>query len=329
MLALARSEANIPVNVDALNQHPMLLPCRNGTIDLATGELLPHDRNYLFTHGLDIDYDAQAVCPKWETFMLEIMGHPVAGITKDDDAAIQRARELSAYLQRLLGYCLTGRVDEQVIPIFFGGGANGKSVLIITMLEIMGALGKKATRELLMVKRNETHPTEITDLFGKRFVASTELERGQELAVALAKDSSGGEPLTARRMNENFWTFFLTHKTILSTNYRPKVKDPSHAMWRRIQAVPFTVTFYDLDDPTTCTPEMRDDPRVPKQNKNLIHELRGEFPGILAWLVRGCLAWQQIGIKPPSEVMLATQSYHMEEDIMQGNRIIIPLNLRR
>ena len=156
-----------------------------------------------------------------------------------------KSKEISAYLQRLLGYCITGNVDEQILPILFGNGSNGKSVLVIIMLKVLGDLGKKATRELLAVKRGETHPTELADLFGKRFVVSSELEEHQELAAALSKDATGGEELTARRMREDFWSFKPTHKIILSTNYKPRIKDMSKAMWRRIQAIPFNVTFLD------------------------------------------------------------------------------------
>ena len=324
MLANAQSEEGIPLGIAEMNQYPMLLPCRNGVVDLTTGELLPHNRDYLFTQGLDIDFDSSATCPRWEQFMLEVMGHSIGPDLPDDsETTIQarlnanaRAHVLSGYLQRYLGYCLTAHVKEQIIPIFFGNGSNGKSVLVIIMLQIMGTLGKKATRELLAVKRQETHPTEVCDLFAKRFVASTELEQGQELASALTKDVTGGEKLTARRMFEDFWSFEPSHKIVLSTNYKPRVKDSSHAMWRRIQCVPFTVTFIDPDS-DDCTDEQRNDPRVPKQDKNLVETLQDELPGILAWLVRGCLEWQQIGIRPPEEVVIATNDYRAQQNVLR------------
>jgi putative DNA primase/helicase len=318
----SQSEEGISILLNEMNQHPMLLNCPNGVIDLTTGDLLPHSRDYLFSHGLDIPYDPDAKCPRWEQFILEIMGGPLGPESPEYSASVNEARsvaeakvkELVEYLQRLLGYCLTGCVDDQILPIFFGNGSNGKSVLIIMMLKVLGTLGKKATRELLTVKRGETHPTEITDLFGKRFVVSSELEQHQELAAALSKDATGGEEITGRRMREDFWSFKPTHKIILSTNYKPRVKDMSHAMWRRIQAVPFTVTFLDEAD---CTQEMLDDPTVPKKDKQLVAKLSEELPGILAWLVRGCLEWQRIGIKPPQEVALATAEYRSQQDVIE------------
>lgn len=157
----------------------------------------------------------------------------------------------------------------------------------------------KAPAGLLMVKRNDSHPTERADLFRKRLVVCSETEQGKRLAESLVKDLTGGERIRARRMREDFWEFSPTHKMILCTNHKPEIKSTDHAIWRRPWLVPFMVTI----------PEGQQDKRLPDK-------LRAEAQGILAWAVRGCRDWQQDGLGLPEEVRAATAQYREEQDVL-------------
>ena len=165
----------------------------------------------------------------------------------------------------------------------------------------LGDYGMQAVSELLMQKHHESHPTERADLFGKRFVATIETEEGKRLAEALMKQVTGGDPVRARKMRQDFFEFLPTHKIALAANHKPVVRGTDHAVWRRIKLVPFTVTIPDEE-----------------KDKNLPAKLKAEKPGILAWAIRGCLDWQRQGLGEPDEVRQATSQYQAEQDTVQG-----------
>jgi P4 family phage/plasmid primase-like protien len=285
MIALARSEPGIPVLPASLDCDSLALNVANGTIDLRTGILRAHRREDLLTKLAPVRYDPDAECETWERFLEHIF---------------QANSELILFVRRLLGYCLTGDIREHVLPIFWGVGANGKSTLLNTFFELLGQdYAMKAPSDLLMEKRSETHPTERASLFGKRFVAAVESGEGARLAETLVKELTGGDPVTARRMREDFWTFNPTHKLVLCTNHKPNVQGTDHAIWRRIRLVPFEVVIPDA-----------------QQDKTLPGKLRAELPGILAWCLRGCLEWQQEGLGNPDVVRCATATYRDSQDII-------------
>ena len=189
MLRLARSEMPIPINPETLDINPWLLNCENGTVDLQTGALLGHRREDFMTKMSPVTYDQYAQAPKWLQFL---------------DRVFAGNAETISFLQRLLGYCLTGTVGEQVLPIFYGPGANGKSTLIETILSVFGPdYAAKAPRDLLLAKRH-AHPTELTILHGRRLVVASETEDGCRLAESAVKESTGGDTVTARRMRRGF-----------------------------------------------------------------------------------------------------------------------------
>ena len=319
MIELARSVEPVPVSPDQLDQHHMLLPVENGVIDLKTGEFLPHNPAHLFTRRMDIDYDREATCPKWEKALYEMMGGPLGDDSPEDSGNSlearhkrhERAMRLVTFLQRSFGYMLTGTTHEQLIWIFTGSGSNGKSLVISTMLDLFGDYGHKATQGLFEDKQFETHLTERASLFGRRLVATTEGKAGRRLDASFIKEATGDDPLTVRRMREDPWTFKPTHHIVMATNHLPHIDDHSHGMWRRVRLVPFDVTFH---DPDTADPKILNDPRIPKQNKNLANELRDELPGILCWCVKGCIAWQKDGLTYPDEVRLATEDYRRDQN---------------
>jgi putative DNA primase/helicase len=284
MVLLARSEPGIPVLPTDLDRDGMLLNVLNGSIDLRTGRLREHKRDDLISKLAPVVYDHRAACPLWLRFLTRIMA--------DNDRLI-------AYLQRVVGYSLTGLVSEQVLWFFYGTGANGKSTFLATLLAQLGDYAMQAVSDLLLAKHNESHPTERADLCGRRFVATIETEDGRRLAEALMKQMTGGDRIRARRMRQDFFEFNPTHKLFLAANHKPAVRGGDYATWRRIKLVPFTVTIPDEE-----------------KDKALPDKLRGELPGILNWAVAGCLDWQRNGLGEPDEVREATAAYQGEQDLL-------------
>ncbi len=284
MIELAKSEPRIPLLPRQLDANPWLLNCLNGTLDLHTGTLRQHRREDLLTKLCPVEYDANAPCPQWMAFLSDVMS---------------RNQALIDYLQRAVGYSLTGNVAEQCLFFLYGTGQNGKSTFLGTIQAMLGDYAMQAIAELLMVRANEQHPTERADLFGIRFVATIEVESGKRLAEALVKQLTGGDRMRARRMREDFWEFEPTHKIWLAANHKPVIRGQDYAIWRRIRLIPFTVKIPDE-----------------KKDATLPDKLKAERPGILAWAVQGCLAWQRNGLAEPDEVTQAVHEYRAEMDVI-------------
>jgi len=281
MIALARSESAIwPVELDA---NPWLLNIENGILDLRTGELRDHCREDYITKLAPVAFDPAATCPLWEQFLLKIFSGNAA---------------LIGYLQRLVGYALTGDTSEHILPFLYGTGANGKSTVCETLLKLLGPdYSMKAAPDLLIAKRGESHPTDRADLFGKRFVACVETEEGRRLAEALVKELTGGDRVRARRMREDFWEFAPTHHVWLAGNHRPAIVGTDNGIWRRVKLIPFDVVIPDA-----------------QQDKKMPAKLAAELPGILNWALTGCLDWQCKGMQEPEIVRGATREYAAEQD---------------
>jgi putative DNA primase/helicase len=295
MIGRAKSEPGVPILPAALNAEPWLLNCPNGTVDLRTGQLRPHRREDYLTALCPTPYDPAATCPTWLRFLNDIF--PESG---DAGEAPDNA-DLIAYVHRFLGYALTGDTREQILVIFWGGGANGKTTLLNALRGTMGLdYFTKLPATALMVARGERHPTELAGLFGRRLAVATETAEGARLNEALVKDLSGGDPLTVRRMREDFWSFLPTHKLVILTNHKPRITGRDHGIRRRLRLVPFTRRFAEQE-----------------QDKELPGKLEAEATGILAWLVRGCLDWQAHGLPTPREVTEATAEYVANEDVLR------------
>lgn len=284
MIALSRSEPGIPVSPTMLDQDPWLFNVRNGTIDLRTGKLRPHNPEDYITKLSPVEFQEGADSSLWREFLEVILP----------------SQDLRGFLQRLAGYCLTGSTREHVFPFPYGGGSNGKSTFLNTLLALFGTdYAIEAPADLLLAKKNEAHPTELADLFGRRLVVCMEAEDGRRMAESLVKKLTGGDRIRARRMREDFWEFAATHKIWLGANHKPQVRGTDHGIWRRIKLIPFTVTISDAD-----------------QDKDLPEKLLGELPGILNWALQGCMDWQQHGLGEPEAVKEATQEYKSEMDVM-------------
>lgn len=281
-VSLARSRPGIPVKPDDLDRDPWLLNCPNGTLDLKTGHLGRHERADLITKCCAAEYDPEAVAPIFEAFLRRIFG--------GND-------RLARFVQRCIGYALTGDTSEQVAFIWWGAGANGKSTFVNACLDLLADYGLSTPSETLLLKHSDSIPNDVARLKGARFVAATETEDGRRLAESKLKAMTGQDRISARFMRAEWFDFQPSFKLFLATNHKPEIKGTDWAIWRRIRLVPFTVTIPDDE-----------------QDKALGDKLRAELPGILAWAVRGCLEWQRIGLQPPDEVIAATNEYRNESD---------------
>ena len=285
---LLRSEPGLAVAHGELDADRWLLNTPSGTLDLRTGATRPHDRALYLTSLCPTAYAAGAACPLWKRFLEEVFAR---GDGRPD-------HDLIDYVQKLLGYCLTGDVSTHMLPVFWGPGGNGKGTLLGTVLHVLGPdYATAAPADFLIVRHGERHPTDVADLFGRRLVSCQETGEGASLNEPLVKGLTGGDVLKARRMREDFWSFHPTHKLILSTNYKPVIRGTDRGIWRRLRLVPFTRTF-----------------EGEAEDRALPGRLLAEAEGVLAWLVRGCLAWQKEGEQPPKAVLAATEEYREEQD---------------
>jgi putative DNA primase/helicase len=283
MIELARFEDGIPARPDDFDQDPWLLNVANGTLDLRTGDLSPHDREQMLSKVAAVPYDPTATCPIFLDWLHEIM------LSRE---------ELVTFLQRAMGYSLTGRVSERVVFILHGGGRNGKTTLLETMSGILGDYAGTAPAEMLLAKRETGIPNDIARLPGRRFVSATETGEGRRLDEVKVKSISGGDTIQARFLHGEWFDFRPTFKIWLGTNHKPEIRGTDNAIWDRIRLIPFDY-------------RVTDSGKIPDLADAFITR---EGPGILAWMVEGCLAWQQHGLSAPAEVMQATEGYRREMD---------------
>jgi P4 family phage/plasmid primase-like protien len=281
-IQLARSELGIPILPEDLDRDPWALNVVNGTVDLRSRELRKHRREDLITKLAPVEYHPAAKAPTFQAFLERILP----------------SEALRRFLRRAVGYSASGEVSEEALMILHGTGDNGKTTLINAVLDALGDYAMEAAPELILAKRG-SHPTELADLFGARFVSARETDEGRRLAEAVVKQLTGRDRIKARRMREDFWQFDPTHTLFLATNHKPEVRGTDHAIWRRLKLVPFHVKI----------PEDEKDRELPRK-------LQAELPGILAWIVRGCLDYQREGLGVPEEVRDATEGYRSEMDVL-------------
>ena len=277
---LARADRRHAVTVDIWDTDPWLLNTPGGMVDLRTGATLRHEPERYITKITAVAPGGD--CPRWRTFLGEITG----GNT-----------ELQHFLQRVAGYSLTGSTREHALFFAHGTGGNGKGVFLNTLSAILGDFAAVAPMETFTVTRNEGHPTDLAGLRGARLVTSQETEEGRYWAENKIKALTGGDPITARFMRQDFFTYTPTFKLVIAGNHRPALRGVDEAIRRRFHLIPFTVT-------------------IAKPDRDLPDKLRAEWPGILAWMIEGCLAWQRQGLNPPAAVRDATAAYLSDEDAL-------------
>lgn len=284
MVALVRSEPGVLARITDFDRDPLLFNVENGTIDLRTGELQEHRREDLMTMMAPVRFDPDAGFDLWDAFLWRILN-------QDD--------ELYRHLQRLAGYLLTGVTVEQLLYVFWGSGANGKSVLCEVLMALMGDYAIVVSPDLIMTRRHTGIPNDVARLRGARAAFMNETGAGARFDEAKLKDLTGGDRLSGRFLHAEFFDFTPTHKLIVRGNHKPRVHGTDEGIWRRLRLVPFTVTI---------PPEERDN--------NLLEKLRAELPGILNWCIAGALAWQREGLKSPAIVADAVQQYRAESDTL-------------
>jgi putative DNA primase/helicase len=283
MIRLAETEPGITVTPDQFDTDPWLLNVANGTIDLRTGDLREHRREDLLTKLAPIEYDTSAQCPTWLAFL---------------DRIFDGNTELIAFIQRAVGYSLTGDTSEQVLFLLHGTGANGKSTLLESLRAFLGDYAQATDFRTLQVQDRGSGPRpDLARMKGARFISAVEPDQGRQLSTATIKQLTGGDTIAPRGLYQDHTEFQITGKLWLAANHKPTIPDASHGTWRRIQLVPFSVTIPDYE-----------------QDKHLAEKLRAELTGVLVWAVQGCLAWQRDGLGVPPAVRGATDAYKAESD---------------
>lgn len=278
---------DIPILPNELDSSTDYINCQNGIINLRNGELLPHDSNFGMSKICYAEYDTSGKKPElWLKFLDEV--------TKGD-------KQLQDYLQKCVGYSLSGSVREQCAFFLYGVGNNGKSTFLDTIADLMGTYSANVQPETIMMReRNGSGANnDIARLQSVRFVVSEEPTQGVRLNEGLLKQLTGGGKVTCRFLYGNDFEYQPEFKIWLGTNHTPVIKGTDVGIWRRIRLIPFEVNI---------PPE--------KVDKNLKYKLRKEMPQIMAWAVEGCLKWQKEGLEMPDCVKTATAEYKQDMDLL-------------
>lgn len=277
---MARSDRVHAVTQETWDSDPWLLGVPGGVVDLRTGKFRNADQKDGITKHAAVA-PAKKPCPLWGRFLSEV--------TQEDEG-------LKQFLQRWCGYCLTGDTREHALIFLYGPGGNGKSVLLNTISQLMGDYATTAAMDTFTSSRGDKHPTELALLKGARMVAASETEEGRAWAESRIKQMTGGDPITARFMRQDFFTYQPQFKLTIVGNHAPALVNVDDAARRRFNIVPFTVK-----------------PKNP--DRELETKLKAEWPAILQWMIDGCIAWQQDGLRCPDSVKAATAEYFGQQDL--------------
>lgn len=284
---LLKTLGGVAVESGELDVGPMLFNVQNGTINLRTGELSPHRQEDLITRLSPIAYDSEATCERWQKFLSESTGGD---------------KDLEKYLQKVVGYCLTGDTSEECLFFIFGIAASGKTTFLETLKSMLGEYSETINPSMLCKSKfgggTGAATPELAALAGARLAAGSEVEAGKELDSALVKNVTGGETITARHLYSGMFSFKPAFKIVLAMNDCPKASAEDSGLWRRMRRIEFNHA-------------------VPKEkrDKTLKHYLQKEgAAAVLAWAVKGCLLWQLEGLGTPRAVEASTEAYKQESD---------------
>jgi putative DNA primase/helicase len=283
IISLARSNTKQSATVNQWDTDDFLIGTPGGTVDLRTGDLrVTWPDDYITKTTAVAPAPPGTRAPLWTWVLDRITGQNL---------------ELQGYLQRYFGMGLTGCIREHVFAFGHGTGANGKGVVLNTVKGVLDEYAMVIPTEMLMVQAGDRHPTELARLRGVRLAIGSETEEGKRWAESRIKSLTGGDPIAARFMRQDFFEFTPKFKLFLVGNHRPSLRGVDEAMRRRLHLVPFTVTI----PPDERDPELSD-------------KLKAEWPAILRWMIDGCLEWQRVGLLPPEAVRAATDEYLSAED---------------
>jgi len=285
MLTLAKAEGRIPATPSDFDADPWLLNCKNGTIDLRTGELRPHRREDFITKLSPAHYEPSARSELWERFL---------------DSLTDGDGDFREFLQKAAGYSLTGDCGEEKLFLVLGEAATGKSTFVESLRAMLGDYSRTADFESFVHRRDAGVRNDLAALAGRRLVVSVEVEKGRHLAEGLLKTFTGRDTVTARFLYGEHFEFRPQCKLWLVANDPPGVRHDDSGMWRRILRLPFEHVI----------PKDRRDPSI---KARLTADPR-EQAAILAWSVEGCLRWQESGLQEPARVMRATEAYKHEQN---------------
>jgi putative DNA primase/helicase len=280
---LIKSDRRHAATVEQWDSNDWILNTPGGIIDLKTGAISHNDPNQ---HCTKITATGPGVaCPTWKRFLKEVTGNDT---------------ELVEYLQRVIGYACTGSTKEHTLFFFYGTGGNGKGTFLHPIMKILNDYAVIAGADVFTDSKHDRHPTELAALEGARLVVAQETDEGRKWAEARIKSLTGGDPVTARYMRGDFFTFTPKFSLIIAGNHKPSIQTVDEAMRRRLHLVPFNVTI----------PKEKRDP-------DLVEKLEAELPGIMQWMIDGVTEYNRIGLNPPQSVLDATESYFEDENTLQ------------
>lgn len=268
---------------DHWNNDSFLLGTPTGTVDLRTGRLRDSSARDNINKATAVPPAPKSDCPIWLDFLHDATGGDI---------------ELVRLLQQLAGYSLTGDIREHALFFIYGPGGNGKSVYLNTITRILGDYAQTAAMATFEKQANNGIPADLAMLNGARLVTASETEEGKPWAEARIKQMTGGDPITARFMRQNFFTFTPRFKLLIVGNHKPVLSSVDDAMRRRFNIIPFTIK-----------------PAAP--DKQLEAKLEAEWPAILRWMIEGCTDWQENGLVRPKSVEEATNEYFLEQNVLQ------------
>lgn len=284
MVTLAASDSAVAISPEELDSEPWLLNVENGTLDLRTGTLLPHCRDHLITRLAPVAYDKNATSRTFSDFLEKMVPDP----------------DVREFLPRAIGSSLTGCTADEKLFFAHGPTNAGKSSFAEAVKGMLGDYAVTTDFESFLRKRDGGIRNDLARLAGARMVISLEVEEGKHLAVALIKSITGGDTISARFLHKEFFEYLPQFKLWLFANHRPDASAEDAALWRRILVIPFTRSLSEAERDESVKRTLREDPVA--------------RAAILAWAVRGCLAWQQHGLAPPAAVLAATGSYRQDCD---------------
>lgn len=283
---VTEARAHLTESSDVMDANPLLVNVKNGTLEIkgACETLVPHDRADRISKVIDVVYDPDATCPRFDAFLERVQ----------PDASVR------LFLQRWFGYCLTGLTHEQKLVFFFGEGANGKSVMVDVISRIMGAYSVSLPFTSLLRDDNKGGGDASPDLArlpGARFVRASEPEKGSRFSEAMIKAVTGGEQMTVRQLRKEFFDFVPQFKLTLSGNHKPRVMGQDHGIWRRLKLVPWPVIIPEREWDT-----------------ELVHKLFAERSGIFNWMLDGARMYLEKGLCAPDAIEAATKEYRTDSD---------------